>query len=433
MRNPTETAEFFIHIKQPNKAKIVLDLLKPYAENLSELNQLGKLYYEIKDFNNVIKIGQKIENLVNDIQSKINVRNNIINAYIKLNKPEEALKYIELNEEFNKNDYEIQMNKALAFFYLNEKDKGEEILRKILQECKNQEIINKVKFNLGTYELRNGNFQQGLRHFLIDGRKLNIWEEFKYPRNQLWTGENASGKTIIVCAEGGVGDEIISVRFMQHLINIGINPIWLTNRKDVVNLFNRCGFNAISELKELPQDWLWTYSMSIPCYLNLTENDLWKGPYLESLNNTPRLPGKKKIGIKTSGNPYYDQDLHRTIPFNEVIDCIPEDYTIYSFHIEEDIEHPRVISLKNKIKTWDDTLDYVNQMDIIVSSCTSLIHAAGAIGKDSIVIVPILTYYVWAKPEKTSKWYGDNLKILRQIEYDNWNNPLIELRQLLNE
>ena len=68
-------------------------------------------------------------------------------------------------------------------------------------------------------------------------------------------------------------------------------------------------------------------------------------------------------------------------------------------------------------------------MDIIVSSCTSLIHAAGAIGKQSVVIIPILTYYTWAKPDRHTKWYNDNLTILRQTEYDNWNSPLRELKE----
>jgi hypothetical protein len=60
-----------------------------------------------------------------------------------------------------------------------------------------------------------------------------------------------------------------------------------------------------------------------------------------------------------------------------------------------------------------------------------LIHAAGAIGKESIVIIPILTYYTWAKPAYHTHWYGDNLTILRQKEYDNWVAPILELKNML--
>ena len=431
--NPLSTAEFFIQIKQFEKAKIVLDLLKPYAQRLEELDQLGKCYAEIREFNDTLELAHKMYALVNTKQSRFDARVNIIRAHLNLNQPKEALVYIDINEKEEPGDHPNLMDKAMAYFLLDRKVEGENILRSILTEPHTEDVDFRVNFNLGTYDLRNGNFKEGLRHVLLDGRKLNIWHEFKFPKEQLWEGDPILGKTILLCAEGGIGDEIISIRFMKHFKDVGMNPIWMTDRKDIANIFNRNGFETSPNLKEIPKDWLWTYSMPSPTYLDLNEDDLWYGPYLKPLDSTPKLPntGKKKIGIKCMGNPKYDQDLHRTIPFEELIDSIPEDYEIYSFHIDENFEHPRLIQLKDKIKTWDDTLDYLSQMDIVVSSCTSLIHAAGAIGKESIVIVPILTYYTWAKLGNTTKWYGDNLTILRQTEYNNWKSPLLELKNML--
>lgn len=433
MNNPLSTAEFFIHIKQNDKAKIVLDLLKPYASNIQEIDQLGKLYADIREFEDTLELAHLIYSLVNSPDSKFDARVNIIRAYLNLNKPVDALSYISINEKERPNDHPNQMDKAMAYFLLNRKVEGEAILRKILEEPHTDDVDNRVKFNLGTYDLHNGNFKEGLRHVLLDGRKLNIWHEFKFPKEQLWEGTTQPGKTIVLCAEGGIGDEMISVRFMKHFKDLGMNPIWYTERKDIASIFERCGFVTVSNLKDLPKDWLWTYSMPVPTYLDLNEDDLWYGSYLSPINKTTKLPntGKKKIGIKCMGNPKYDQDLHRTIPFNELIDCISDDYVIYSFHVDEEFSHPRVTQLKDKIKNWDDTLDLLNQMDIVVSSCTSLIHAAGSIGKPSIVVVPILTYYTWAKPGKHTKWYGDNLTIVRQTHYDNWNEPLEELKKLL--
>lgn len=431
--NPLATAEFFIKIKQNEKAKIVLDLLKPYATQILELDPLGKLYSDIREFDEAADIALKIYALANTDDTRYDARVNIIRAYLNLNKPKDALVYIGINERERPHDHPNQMDKAMAYFLLDRKDEGEQILRRILTEPHTADVDFRVKFNLGTYDLRNGNFKEGLRHVLLDGRKLNIWESFNYPKNQLWEGTPEPGKTIVLCSEGGIGDEIISVRFMKHFKDVGMNPIWFSERKDIAKIFNRCGFNTITQLDKLPSDWLWTYSMPSPTYLDLDEDDLWYGTYLTPLNVAPKLNStKKKIGIKCMGNPKYDQDLHRTIPFEELIESIPDDYEIYSFHIDEDFSHPRVIQLKDKIKSWDDTLDYLNQMDIVVSSCTSLIHAAGAIGKDSIVIIPILTYYTWAKLGSKTKWYGDNLTVLRQTEYDNWRQPLLELHEKLN-
>ena len=429
--NPLATAEFLISIKQNDKAKIALDLIKPYATSIPQMDAMGKLYSDIREFNDTLELAQRMYDVIGDPQGKYDSRVNIIRAYLNLNEPYKALEQVLINEQTDPNDHPNQMDKAMCYFLLNRKKEGEAILRNILTQPRTEDVDFRVNFNLGTYELANGNFKEGLRHVLLDGRKLNIWFEFKYPQEQFWDGDIQPGKTVVLCAEGGIGDEIISVRFMRHLKAAGMNPIWQTNRKDIINLFNRNGFKTIQELKNIPPNWLWTYSMATPTYLNVSEDELWNGPYLKPLNQSPILPGKKKIGIKTMGNPKYDQDLHRTIPWNETIDCIPEDYEIYSFHIDEDFNHPRVTNLKDKIKSWEDTLDYIEQMDVIVSSCSSLIHAAGSIGKKSYVLVPILNYYVWARPDYHTKWYDESLTILRQQEYDNWNAPLNELKTLL--
>ena len=429
--NPLATAEFLISIKQNEKAKIALDLIKPYATSVPQMDAMGKLYSDIREFNDTLELAQRMYDVIDDPQGKYDSRVNIIRAYLNLNEPYKALEQVLINEQTDPNDHPNQMDKAMCYFLLNRKKEGEAILRNILTQPRTEDVDFRVNFNLGTYDLANGNFKEGLSHVLLDGRKLNIWFEFKYPQEQFWDGDIQPGKTVVLCAEGGIGDEIISVRFMRHLKAAGMNPIWQTNRKDIINLFNRNGFKTIQELKNIPPNWLWTYSMATPTYLNVSEDELWNGPYLKPLNQSPILPGKKKIGIKTMGNPKYDQDLHRTIPWNETIDCIPEDYEIYSFHIDEDFNHPRVTNLKDKIKSWEDTLDYIEQMDVIVSSCSSLIHAAGSIGKKSYVLVPILNYYVWARPDYHTKWYDESLTILRQQEYNNWNAPLNELKNLL--
>jgi tetratricopeptide (TPR) repeat protein len=431
--NPLSTAEFFIHLKQFEKAKIVLDLLKPYAQRIEEIDQIGKLYADIREFNDTLELAHKIYALVTTKKSQFDARVNIIRAHLNLNQPKEALVYIDINERANPNDHPNLMDKAMAYFLLDRKEEGESILRNILKEPHTEDVNFRINFNLGTYDLRNGKFKEGLRHVLLDGRKLNIWHEFKFPKEQLWEGDPQPGKTIVLCAEGGIGDEIISVRFMKHFKDAGMDPIWYSDRKDICAIFERNGFKTVSNLKEIPKDWLWTYSMPSPTYLDLEEDALWYGSYLTPLNVAPKLPntGKKKIGIKCMGNPKYDQDLHRTIPFEELVDSIPEEYEIYSFHVDEVFEHPRVIPLKDRINSWDDTLDYIDQMDAIVSSCSSLIHAAGAIGKESVVIIPILTYYTWAKLGHHTMWYGDNLTIFRQREYDNWKSPLNELKEYL--
>lgn len=428
--DPLNTIRFLMSINQNKDAKIVLDVMKKYCRTLPQIDELGKIYSEIKDPESCVELAKKALLLTEVEQERFMIRTNIIRSLITLNRPVEALEYINNIPD----DAGNLMDKAMCFFLINRKDEAEEILYKILEGPITEDIKNRVVFNLGTYNLRKGKFKEGLKGFLIDGRKLDIWRSYdKLPTSRLWLGDTQPGKTILVCTEGGFGDELVSIRFMKHFRDLGMNPIWYTDRKDLAKIFERNGYQVITSLDEYQYEWLWCYGMQTPCLLDLEEDDLWYGPYLKPIKNKEVLPGKLKIGLKCSGNPEYDQDLHRTIPFKEVIDCLPKDATIYSFHIDEDLDDPRVTSLRGKIKSWDDTLDYLDQMDVIVSSCTSLPHAAGAIGKKTIVMVPILTYYPWAYPTRHTKWYSENTTILRQVEYDNWNAPLSELKDFFDE
>lgn len=426
------TAKFFIQGKLNDKAKAVLDMVKPYCSTLEQYDMIGKLYADIREFETCLELALKIHSQVQTKQAQWDSRTNIVRAYLNLNQPENALRYIEINEKINPNDHPNQMDRAMAYFLLNRKDEAEQILRQILTQTHTEDVDFRVKFNLGTYDLAKGNFKEGLKGFLVDGRKLSIWESYMLPKERLWTGGGFPNKTILLCAEGGIGDEIISVRFHKHFKDMGMNPIWYTNRRDLAEIFKRNGFKVITSINQYNYDWLWCYSMTVPAYLDITEDDLWYGNYLTPIRKAEKLPGQFKIGIKTSGNSKYDQDLNRSVPSKQLIDALPKNATIYSFHVDEDIDDDRVVSLRSKIKSWDDTLDFMDQMDLIISSCTSTAHAASAMGKKTIVLVPILNYYVWAYPSKHSKWYSENTIVLRQQTYKNWNVPIEELKTLLD-
>jgi ADP-heptose:LPS heptosyltransferase len=108
---------------------------------------------------------------------------------------------------------------------------------------------------------------------------------------------------------------------------------------------------------------------------------------------------------------------------------LPKEAEIY--YNDKEVGHPGTIDLGDRIDSWEDTLDFIDQMDCIVSSCTSLVHAAGAIGKTTFVAVPIAEYYIWttSRRDDSSPWYGDNFHVIRQTEVRDWNKPLAEIQE----
>ena len=201
--------------------------------------------------------------------------------------------------------------------------------------------------------------------------------------------------------------------------------------KDINCLLSRHGYEILTDNILIDRTQQWVPMMSIPGYLGLTESQLWRGPYLTALNNPKnKLSGTKpKIGIKCSGNPYFAQDEYRKIPIDSILKILPQNVDIYYID-KQKYQHPNIINLSDRIESWEDTLDFIDQMDCIVSSCTSLVHAAGAMGKTTFVAVPIAEYYIWTttRTDGSSPWYGDNFYVAKQTKLRDWTEPLQEIK-----
>jgi len=188
---------------------------------------------------------------------------------------------------------------------------------------------------------------------------MKLWNtETIFSRNdklnlKFWDG-TTDVKNLIVYAEAGSGDEIINIRFLNHLKNKGINAYWYAvwhdlsdkkERKGLFEIFKNSGFNVIKNLNELENinEFCWTYSMHLPIYLNLEYKDLWQNPYIFStkeFNEKHRLISNyPKIGIRWQGSPAYDQDLHRSYPLKELYEILKnDDLTLYSLQRDNGLD-----------------------------------------------------------------------------------------------
>lgn len=420
------------------KRQIVFEMLDMYfkrAETISDFDTLGYLSLKAEYRPLYLKCAEAAYSKAENPQQLYIARANLYKAYNALNRPDDALFYIDLNLQITPDDFETQTQKAFNIALKGDRKTSEDILLKLLE--KHPERTEDMRSALSGKLLREGKTAEGILSFLgtFKPKSGKFDDNLKMKR---WTGTVQPGKTIYVEGEGGIGDEIINIRFFKNIEKLGMKPIlfssWSKYREDTVNLFRRNGYEVITETYSIDRRQLWAPLMSLPGYLNLDESKLWYGTYLKPLNNPKnKIESKRfKIGIKCSGNPYFSQDEYRKIPLAKMLEYIPENVEIYYID-KETVKHPRVIDLSSRIESWEDTLDFIEQMDCIVSSCTSLVHAAGAIGKTTFVIVPIAEYYIWSTSSTTTKspWYGDNFQVHKQKTVANWDEPLYNVKQEL--
>lgn len=428
-----------INCDERKKAWDLIDFYFKNAKTIEDFDALGYVSLKADKRDTYLECAEATYALAKTPEQIYNTRINLYKAYNAMNYPEKALYYIEQNLKLTPNDFETNAQRAFNISLSGDKETAEKILEDLV--ANNPEGAQKLEAAFSGKLLRQGNLAEGIRSFLETFKPKSGTFDDKL-RMKRWDGLIRPGTTLYVEGEGGIGDEIINIRFLKYLENLGMNPILYSvgkYRKDTNDLFRRHGIKITSDAYSIDPRCNWVPLMSLPAYLNLTEEDLWKGAYIKPLRNPKNkiTSDKFKIGIKCSGNPYFGQDEYRKIPLETMMEYLPEQAEIYYIDIEEK-DHPRLINMNTKIQSWEDSLDIIDQMDCIVSSCTSLVHAAGAMGKTTFVAVPIAEYYIWTTSRKdtSSPWYGSNFHVMRQTKVRDWKDPLhqinIRLLELMN-
>src|ERR1035437_5932048 len=100
---------------------------------------------------------------------------------------------------------------------------------------------------------------------------------------------------------------------------------------------------------------------------------------------------------------------------------------------------PGVISVSDQLTTFDDTFAMMENLDYVVTTCTSVLHAAAITGTKTIGLVPIAAYFTYlspkteGRPDNTSIWYGNNFRFFRQVKPKNWSLPLQQAQNYIRQ
>lgn len=427
-----------LELSRTDQRQMAFDLLDHFfkqAKTLQEFDAIGELALKTEHRNLYLQCAETAYAVAYTTEQKGAARNNLISAYNTMNYPEKALYHINIQLLQTPADFSTLCQKAANISLMGDKKNAENLIDELLLKFPHKKT--ELNAMLSGKYLRQGKLAKGVLSFVeaIKNNNKLFDEQLQMKR---WDGIPRSGRIVYIDGEGGIGDEIINIRFFQNIKNLGMQPILCSpdNKyyRDKNNMFRRHGIEILSESYSTDKKQYWAPMMSLPAVLNLTEDDLWRGPYLTPQRNSTIQNHKFKIGIKCSGNPYFAQDEYRKIPLELLLQYLPENAEVY--YIDKlKMCHSRVIDCADYINSWEDTLDIIDSMDCIVSSCTSLVHAAGAIGKTTFVAVPIAEYYIWitSRSDTSSPWYGDNFHVMRQTEVRDWHQPLSQISNQLQQ
>lgn len=306
-----------------------------------------------------------------------------------------------------------------------------------------QDIWFRHCFNRGWFMIQDGKYQEGCK-LLEHGRYLNVYGSPPLRTNApIFNPEENSikGKSIIVSLEGGFGDEIIHARFATEYKKQGAKAVYLAAAPELVSVLSRIeGVDKVilrNQADTVEHDY-WVPGFSAGWVAGLEFDNFPSDPYLTSIPTSVEVwksiinSDKIKVGIRWSGNPKFEHQQFRRFPVEFLTNLANQkELQLYSFQRDHNtVPLPdNIIDLQHLLLSWEDTLAAIQNVDIMITSCTSVAHLAAALGKETWVIVPILPYHTWTPgaPESSTTPYYKTVKIYRQKEAGLWNSTFQEL------
>lgn len=225
-----------------------------------------------------------------------------------------------------------------------------------------------------------------------------------------WTGQDLTGKHIMVVAEQGFGDQFMFGRWLGQLATIA-GRVELLCHPSIWPVFGEAGYSGhpfFVNRPAPPADY-WVLMGSLPLRLGVLEPP---PPVYLPLVGT----GGGGIGVKTSGSPTNSNDRHRTL-WGKDAD------RLLTFGTDLD---PSATGAQ----TFLDTARIIADLDLVVTVDTSVAHLAGAMGKACWVLLPYSGLDWRWNNGVTSAWYPD-FRLFRQPTKGDWRSVLKRLEREL--
>lgn len=416
-----------------------------YIENLARLYlEKGEFKAAIALYEDLVKAKESYENYFNLAMSYKGNRN--------WNKAKETY---QKSLAINPKGYESYFN--LAYIALNE-NKPQDAIKCYQKALEIKPDDWESVYFLGLAYMQTKNYQKGLEYFeaRLCKQSAIVSQEKIYPNlmkeKPLWQGENLKDKVLFTYYEAGFGDMLMLYRFMPVLTSM-CKKVIIKPQKELAPLFRENSYGAeVIEIFDFEKEMYFDYHipfLSIPYVLGCTSDDIFihhddgyikANPakidyYKENFCNN----NKFKIGIKWQGNTFYDKERVLNVEdFSRLFD-LPNTqfYSFQTFDGSEKIEKikDKVIDLGSTFNNFSDTAGAIENMDLIISNDTSLVHLAGAMKKSCMVLLPYIYNWRWHTDLSKCDWY-DSVKIYRQNDHGNWESVFEsiekDLKNILN-
>ena len=373
-------------------------------------------------------------------------RMNIANIEFRKGYFEEAIKLLRVIVSEEPSYQEAKANLALAYKNIGQTKKALNLYRNLDYGGSWSSV---AKFNYGITNVTIGSFKEGWKYYeyrwkVSPGNK-EIWP---FEDKPLWKGEK--GSRVVLWREQGIGDDIIflslapEVKKMCETLSVYVDP----------RLHSLCRrampeidfFKDMEELKEVESD----YHLPLGSVPGLIRNDISDfdrtvtgylkadSQRVEALRKELGLDGKAVIGI--SWKSFIPTFQTKSIPLRDMeriftgLDIVlvnlqygDIDEEVREFKETTGIDVLQCASVDNR-EDLDGLAALIEVCDLVVSTTNVTVHMAGALAKETWVLLPYVANFWWLLERTDSVWYPSST-LYRQPALDDWDSVYASIRK----
>lgn len=311
--------------------------------------------------------------------------------------------------------------------------------------------IQELRLNRALALLTLGDFERGWPDYEMRKQVHSNYESRPLPYPE-WTGQPLPGKTILVRAEQGLGDQIMFASCVPEVTALAENCILECDVK-LLPIFARSfpKLRCYMHLAKGEPGWIreglqpdaQIAGGSLP---RLFRRDLSRFPrhagYLQAddarvtrwRRRLDGLPGRLKVGISWRGGVKSTRTGLRStglidwLPILGVagVDFISLQYTECRDELAA-LRQDRGLQVhhwQEAIDDYDETAALVSALDLVISVQTAVVHLSGALGKPAWVMISAVPEWRYMSHGETLPWYPA-VRLFRQQDLGNWR-PVME-------
>ncbi len=297
-------------------------------------------------------------------------------------------------------------------------------------------------WNLSHSLLRLGNYKEGWREYRWRNKREH--DKTPVPSGPKWNGEETSDP-LVVYTEQGFGDAIMCARFLHEAAS-RVGSLVLACEPKLQRLFGRLGgnFSIVTHEDYRESSNAKVSIMDLPDILNIAMERLspeksYLAPKTEPSERFKFLRDLRepRIGIVWSGS--RSPDPLRSCP----LQCFATLARQHELVFQSLLVGPEAAEITGDTalvvndlspfqEDFEDAASAIDELDLVITVDTAIAHLAGAMGKETWVLLPLRADWRWMFDRTDSAWYS-SVRLFRQTEFNDWSDVFSDISLALNE